>query len=216
MVNSYGQLLTRRHRASLNAEAQEFLGFMVAGGQRALALIRDLLALARVDSQARPMAPVALQEVLADTLRDLAHSIVKAGAVVTHDSLPSVTGDRQQLGQLLGNLVGNAIKFRSPGAPQVHVAASREAGCWRISVSDNGIGIAPKYFDRIFMMFQRLQQRPEQAGTGIGLAVCKRVVERHGGQIGVTSVPGQGASFHFTLPCTAAADDTAAPLHPSP
>lgn len=217
MVNSYGQLLTRRHRAGLNAEAQEFLGFMVDGGQRALALIRDLLSLARVDSQTKAMAPVSLQAVLADTLRDLNHSIQQAGVAVTQASLPIVTGDRVQLGQLLGNLISNAVKFRSPGAPQVHVAAKPEGGFWRITVSDNGIGIDPKYFDRIFMMFQRLHQRPEHAGTGIGLAVCKRVVERHGGHIGVDSVPGQGSTFHFTLPDTPVSTPGGlAPPSPSP
>lgn len=216
MVNSYGQLLTRRHKAQLDAEAQEFLGFMVDGGQRALALIRDLLSLATVDSQSKPMAPVSLQEVLAETLRDLHDKLQTAGVALTHGSLPSVTGDRLQLGQLLGNLISNAIKFRSPGAPQVHVDASREAGFWRISVSDNGIGIDPKYFDRIFMMFQRLHQRPEHAGTGIGLAVCKRVVERHGGHIGVDSVPGQGSTFHFTLPDAPVATPGGASPHTNP
>ena len=216
MVNSYGQLLTRRHKAQLDAEAQEFLGFMVEGGQRALALIRDLLSLARVDSQSKPMTPVSLQEVLAETLRDLHDKLHKAGVALTHSSLPSVTGDRLQLGQLLGNLISNAIKFRGPDAPQVHVDASREAGFWRITVSDNGIGIDPKYFDRIFRMFQRLHQRPEHAGTGIGLAVCKRVVERHGGHIGVDSVPGQGSTFHFTLPDAPVATPGWASPHSNP
>ena len=216
MVNSFGQLLTRRHRAKLDAEAQEFLAFMVDGGQRALALIRDLLSLARVDSQSKPMTAVALQGVLAETMRDLNDKIQQAGATVTHGSLPTVTGDRVQLGQLLGNLISNAIKFRGPDAPRVHVAASLGVGFWHITVSDNGIGIDPKYFDRIFLMFQRLNQRPEHNGTGIGLAVCKRVVERHGGHIGVTSAPGQGSTLHFTLPDMRATAPGWAPLHADP
>ena len=200
MVTSYGQLLVRRHKAQLDALAQEFLGFMVDGGQRAQALIADLLSLAQVGSQALPMTPVALDSVLADVLRQLEPRIRDAGATVTHDKLPSVAADARQIGQLLQNLIVNAIKFRGKLAPLIHVGAGREGEAWRISVSDNGIGIEPRFQTRIFEMFQRLHLRTDYEGTGIGLAICKKVVERHGGRIGVDSEPGRGSTFFFTLP----------------
>ena len=204
MVNMFGQLLMQRKAAQLDAEGLEFLSFMVDGGQRAHELVRDLLSLARLDSQAKPLEPVMLESVLGDTLDQLSDSLQKTGAVVTHDALPTVMGDRGQLGQLLTNLVGNAVKFCGEVAPVVHVGAVRERGLWRISVRDNGIGIEPRHFDRIFVIFQRLHLRSEHPGTGIGLSICKRVVERHGGRITVESTPGQGSIFSFTLPDTAA------------
>jgi light-regulated signal transduction histidine kinase (bacteriophytochrome) len=202
MVNSYGQLLLRRHGPGLLPEAQEFLHFMVDGGQRAQALIRDLLTLAQVDStnQAQRRPPVALDAVLADALYALRDRMRASGATVTHDPLPTVRADAAQMGQLLDNLLSNALKFRGPAAPVIHIGAERQGATWRISVSDNGIGVDPKYFDRIFVMFQRLHLRSEHEGTGIGLAICKKVVERHGGQIGLASQSGQGATFFFTLP----------------
>ncbi len=200
MVTSYGQLLVRRHKARLDAQAQEFLGFMVDGGQRAQALIADLLSLAHVGSQALPMTPVALDSVLADVLRQLEPRIRDAGATVTHDALPSVAADARQIGQLLQNLIVNVLKFRGKLAPLIHVGAGREGEAWRISVSDNGIGIEPRFQTRIFEMFQRLHLRTDYEGTGIGLAICKKVVERHGGRIGVDSEPGRGSTFFFTLP----------------
>ena len=200
MVSSYGELLTRRHLADLKPEAQEFVAYMVDGGQRAQALIRDLLSLARLDSQSMPWAPVSLQQTLSDVLRPLQLKIQQTGAQISHDPLPTVVGDSAQLGQLLANLVGNALKFCGQAAPQVHVAAVREGSGWRISVRDNGIGIEPRHFERIFQMFQRLHLRADYEGTGIGLAICRKVVERHGGQMGVASAPGQGSTFFFTLP----------------
>ena len=200
MVTSYGQLLVRRHQAALPPEAQEFLQFMVDGGQRAQALIRDLLSLARIDSQGRPRQTVSLQAVLDDALQQLRLPLQGSGATITHDALPTVTADLRQMGQLLVNLIGNALKFRGAAAPAIHLSATREPGAWRISVRDNGLGIEAKFFDRIFVMFQRLHLRSAHEGTGIGLAICKRVVERHGGRIGVESVPGQGCTFWFVLP----------------
>jgi PAS domain S-box-containing protein len=200
MVNSYGQLLIRRYGGQLDTEAQEFLNFMVDGGRRAQALIRALLTLAQLDTQAQPMQAVALDEVLDHVLVQLRQLIGSSGAAITRDALPTVTGDARQLGQLLSNLIVNAIKFRASAAPELHVGASRSKGCWYITVSDNGIGIAAQYFDRIFVIFQRLNLRSEHEGTGIGLAICQRVVERHGGKIGVASEPGRGSIFHFTLP----------------
>ncbi len=211
MVNMFGQLMVQRKAAQLDAEAQEFLGFMVDGGQRAHELVRDLLSLARLDSQAKPPEPVMLESVLGDTLDQLSDSLKKSGAVVTHDVLPTVMGDRSQLGQLLTNLVGNAVKFCGEAAPVVHVSAQRDRGFWRISVRDNGIGIEPRHFDRIFVIFQRLHLRSQHPGTGIGLSICKRVVERHGGRITVESTPGEGSTFSFTLPDTAAPQPMAIP-----
>ncbi|MFZ2650919.1 MAG: PAS domain-containing protein [Burkholderiaceae bacterium] len=200
MVTSYGQLLLRRHKAQLSPEAQEFLGFMVDGGQRAQALIADLLSLARVGSRALPTTPVALETVLADVLQQLRVRILDAGASVTHDALPSVAGDARQMGQLLQNLIVNAVKFRGGRAPLIHIGACREGQTWRISVSDNGIGIESRFHERIFELFQRLHLRTDYEGTGIGLAICRKVVERHGGTIGVDSEPGRGSTFFFTLP----------------
>lgn len=211
MVTSYGDLLLRRHRSGLPTEAQEFLDFMVDGGRRAQALIRDLLSLARIDSQAQPFEPVDLQALLAEVLRLLPLHELQPAAEVCHGPLPTVQGDARQIGQLLTNLLSNAIKFRGPEPLRVQIDAERiepgtssasadAQGAWRISVRDNGIGIEPRYFERIFVMFQRLHLRSEHEGTGIGLAICRRVVERHGGRIGVISSPGRGSTFHFTLP----------------
>ena len=213
MVTSYGQLLARRYQAALPAEAQEFLQFMVDGGQRAQALIRDLLSLARIDSLPRARQAVPLESVLTDALRQLRLRVQDAGATITHDALPTVQADLRQMGQLLTNLISNALKFRGASAPAIHLAATREAGAWRISVRDNGLGIEARFFDRIFVMFQRLHLRSAHEGTGIGLAICKRVVERHGGRIGVESTPGQGSTFWFVLPDAAGAPQADAPLH---
>jgi PAS domain S-box-containing protein len=200
MVTSYGQLLMRRHVADLKPEAQTFVQFMVDGGQRAQALIRDLLSLARLDSQAQSWQPLSLNDAVADVLKQLHLRVQETGATVTVDDLPTVTADARQMGQLLSNLLGNALKFHGEAPPQVHVFASREADAWRIGVRDNGIGIEPRHFGRIFQMFQRLHLRSAYEGTGIGLTVCKKVVERHGGRIEVESAPGAGATFYFTLP----------------
>lgn len=199
-VASYSQLLLRRHRAQLDAQGQEFVELIGEGARRAQALVSDLLALARVDSSAGPLQPVALSDVLADVRHQLGAALREDGVVLTHTALPEVMGDRAQLNQLLQNLIGNAVKFRRPGAGvTVHVAARPEAdGGWRISVTDNGIGIDPRFHDQIFTIFKRLH-RADFPGTGIGLAICKKVVERHGGHIGVESVPGQGSTFFFTI-----------------
>ena len=200
MVNSYGQLLLRRHAAALPDEAREFVGFMVDGGQRAQALVRDLLSLARLDSQAKPFIAVSLQAVLRSSLQLLREPIARSAAEISHAPLPSVHGDAGQLGQLLINLIGNALKFCGPRAPKIQIDVQRAGSSWQFAVRDQGIGIEPRFFDRIFVMFQRLHLRSEHAGTGIGLAICKRVVERHGGRIWVESAPGEGATFYFTLP----------------
>jgi chemotaxis family two-component system sensor kinase Cph1 len=157
---------------------------------------------------------VSLEATLAGVMRPLRLRVQETGAEVSHDPLPTVVADAAQLGQLMANLVGNALKFRGKAAPRVHVGAVREGSGWRISVRDNGIGIEPRYFDRIFQMFQRLHLRTEYEGTGIGLAICKKVVERHGGHMGVESTPGQGATFFFTLPDHAPGPQAAAAARP--
>jgi PAS domain S-box-containing protein len=200
MVTSYCQLLVRRHKAQLSAEAQEFLDFVLDGGQRAQALISDLLSLARLNSQARPMQAVALETVMADVLQQLRLLVTESGATVTHDPLPVVSADARQMGQLFQNLISNALKFRGAEAPAIHIGAGEDGGFWRISIADNGIGIERKFFERIFVIFQRLHLRTDYKGTGIGLAICKKVVERHGGGISVVSELGKGSTFFFTIP----------------
>ncbi|HEX8241851.1 MAG TPA: ATP-binding protein, partial [Longimicrobium sp.] len=200
MVSSYTQLLARRYRDKLDDDAVEFIGYAVDGVNRMQALIADLLAFSRVGSRGGAFEPVALDGVLERALANLQAAIEEAGTVVTADPLPTVAGDPVQLGQLFQNLVGNAVKFRGAEVPRVHVAAGRAGGEWRLSVRDNGIGIEPEYAERIFVIFQRLHGRAEYPGTGIGLSICKKIVERHGGRIWVEPSPGQGATFFFTLP----------------
>lgn len=200
MVSCFGQLLRSRHAEQLNAEARQWLDFVIEGGQRMQELINDLLDYSRVDGQARPFQAVPLERVLEHVQANLRSSIRDTGAEITHDELPVVVADKPQLIQLLQNLVANAIKFHETGPPRVHLSATRGDDCWQVSVRDQGIGIDPKYHERIFDFFKRLHGRDRFPGTGIGLAICRRVVERHGGRIWVESQPGQGSTFRFTLP----------------
>ena len=163
-------------------------------------LIDDLLAYSRVGTRGREFAPTDLSVVVEMVRANLRLSIEESGATITTDELPTVAGDRTQLVQLLQNLLGNAIKFRGEESPEVHVGAERKDEAWRISVRDNGIGLDPRHADKVFVIFQRLHGRSSYEGTGIGLAVCKRIVERHGGEMWVESVPGEGSTFYFTLP----------------
>lgn len=200
MVSNYTQLLARRYRGKLDDDADEFIGYAVEGATRMQMLINGLLSLSRVQTGGQEFAPTDTEDVLARAVASLQGSIVESGAEVTHDPLPQVTGDGVQLGQLLQNLIGNAIKFRNEAvAPRIHISAERDGAQWRFSVQDNGIGIDPAYRDRIFVTFQRLHGREQYPGTGIGLAVCKKVVERHGGRIWMESQPGKGSAFCFTL-----------------
>jgi light-regulated signal transduction histidine kinase (bacteriophytochrome) len=201
-VASYAQLLERRHKESLDGDAHEFIEFMVDGTKRMQELIDDLLVYARVDTRGKPSAPTDCEAVLAQTLNNLTKAVEESGATVTHAPLPTVMGDPSQLAQLFQNLVGNAIKFRRGGPPRVHVSAKEHGRGWVFTIQDNGIGIPEKDAERIFAMFQRLHGRQEYGGTGIGLAVCKKIVERHGGRIWVESQTGKGSTFCFTLPTT--------------
>lgn len=200
MVSSYTQLLARRYKEKLDPDADEFIAYIVDGCGQMQALINDLLAFSRVGSQGRPPAPTEAQAGLQRALANLQVAIRESGATVTSDPLPRVMADSLQLVQLFQNLVSNAIKFRREEAPRVHIAARLEGQTWIFSVIDNGIGIDPEYLERIFVIFQRLHPKDQYPGTGIGLAICKRIVERHGGRIWVESQPGKGSTFHFTLP----------------
>jgi two-component system, sensor histidine kinase and response regulator len=199
MVASYLQLISRRYGDRLDADGHEFIGYAVDGAKRMQAMISDLLVLSRVSTKARPFAPTDCARIIATVRMQLQVAMAESGATITEDPLPTVNGDATQLLQLFQNLVANAIKFRGEPAPQVHVSAQATEEGWCFSVRDNGIGIAPEYFDRIFLLFQRLHGRNEYPGTGIGLALCKRIVERHGGRIWVESAEGAGSTFRFTL-----------------
>jgi len=200
MVTSYVQLLARRYKGKLDSDADEFIVFAMDGAIRMWRLINDLLAYSRVSTESRELESTDCEAVLNESLDNLKVAIEENGAVVTHDSLPTVMADNPQLVQLFQNLIGNAIKFRGSEPPHVHLSASRNGDRWTFSVRDNGIGIAPEYARRIFILFQRLHSREKYAGTGIGLAICQKIVERHGGDIWVESELGRGATFYFTLP----------------
>jgi PAS domain S-box-containing protein len=200
MVTSYVQLLSQRYRDKLDSDAGEFIGFAVDGATRMWKLINDLLTYSRVGTRGKELESTDCEAVLNQSLNNLKVAIEEKGAVVTHDPLPKVMADNLQMGQLFQNLIGNAIKFRGNEPPRIHVSASRKGNVWTFSVRDNGIGIAPEYAERIFIIFQRLHGRNEYDGTGIGLAICKRIVERHGGRIWAESEVGKGATFYFTLP----------------
>ena len=200
MVSSYMQLLSRRYAGKLDSDADDFIGFAVDGARRMQVLIQDLLVYSRVGTRGKPFEPTNCEDVLEQVLSNMEVAINESGAVVTHDPLPTVAADASQLAQIFQNLIGNAIKFQGEETPRVHVSAERKAGEWLFSVADNGIGIDPKFFERIFVIFQRLHGRGEYSGTGIGLAISRKIVERHGGRMWVESEPGKGSTFYFTIP----------------
>jgi PAS domain S-box-containing protein len=200
MVTSYTQLLEQRYKGKLDADADEFIKYAVDGANRMRRLIDDLLSYSRVNSRGNPFRPTESELALDVALKNLQISIEENGAVVTHDQLPEVMADEGQLVQLLQNLIGNAIKFHAKEPPCVHVSAKHlQEKEYLFSVQDNGIGIDPQYFDRLFKIFQRLHTKEEYPGTGIGLALCKRIVERHSGRIWLESQPGKGTTIYFTL-----------------
>ena len=201
MVSSYTQLLAKRYKGRLDSYADEFIAFAVDGCNRMQGLIQDLLAYSRAGTSERELRKVPSENALRKALTNLRIMIKQSGAVVTHDALPTVRADETQLTQVFQNLVGNAIKYRRAEDPRVHVSAARNGGNeWTFSVGDNGLGIDPQYFERIFVLFQRLHGRDEFEGTGIGLAICKKIVERQGGRIWVESQPEKGSTFYFALP----------------
>jgi PAS domain S-box-containing protein len=203
MVSSYTQLLAKRYKGRLDSDADEFIAYAVDGCNRMQGLIQDLLTYSRAGTNGKALHEISSEDALRVALTNLRPTIEQSGAVVTHDSLPAVTTDAPQLTQVFQNLVGNAIKYRGHEVPQVHVSATNNGGDeWIFSVRDNGLGIDPQYFERIFIIFQRLHGREEFEGTGIGLAICKKILERLGGRIWVESRPEKGSTFYFALPDT--------------
>ena len=200
MVVGYVQLLEKRLAGSLDADCREFMAYAVDGAMRMQDLIDDILAYSRVTTKAQPLAKVDSAAALQEALDRLAVRIGESGAEIEVQALPSVMADRSQLVQLFQNLISNSIKFCKHRAPRVRVQAAHGAGHWRFSVTDNGIGIAPEYRAQLFVIFKRLHTRREYPGTGIGLAICKRIIEHHGGEIGIDAAPEGGSVFWFTLP----------------
>lgn len=200
MVSSYTQLLAQRYEDQLDDKAKKFMDYAVDGAVRMQRLINDLLAYSRVSTQGKTLETIDSHLALGEALRNLAAAIEENQVIVTNDDLPAVRADATQLSQLFQNLVGNAIKFRGANVPRIHISACDLGREWHFSVKDNGIGIEAKYAEKVFAIFQRLHTRQEYPGTGIGLAICKRIVERHGGRIWFESELGNGATFNFTMP----------------
>ena len=206
MVASYTRLLATNYQGRLDSNADEFIAFVIDGCDRMQQMIRDLLIYSRAGSERPALANISSEDTLREALVNLRAAVQESGAVVTHDLLPEIMMDRGQLTQVFQNLIGNAIKYHNSGIPRVHVSAlAQEGGQWTFSVRDNGLGIDSKEFDRIFVLFQRLHAREEYTGTGIGLAICKKVLEHLGGKIWVESTVGEGSTFHFAVPNTAGA-----------
>ncbi|HZX30918.1 MAG TPA: ATP-binding protein [Rhodocyclaceae bacterium] len=203
-ISVFTQLLQRNFKGELGEEAEQWMGMVTDGTTRMQALIDDLLAYSRLDSLARPFEPTDCRRVFDEARSNLMARIQETGAEVTCGELPTVWADRVQLAQVLQNLIENGIKYNTTTPPKVRVGAEQRDGEWVISVADNGIGIAPKYHQRVFEIFRRLHTQQEYPGTGIGLAICQRIVERHGGRIWVESRDGTGSTFYFTLPATEA------------
>jgi PAS domain S-box-containing protein len=200
MVASFTELLQDRYRDQLDDRAHKYIGYAVEGAKRMQSLVRDLLAYSRVSAAEKVLKPVDSGAVVAAVIERLSPLIRESGAAVRAHQLPIVMSDELELGQVFQNLISNAVKFRADRAPRIEIMAESEDGMWRLSVSDNGIGIDAKFGERIFQMFQRLHERGKYEGSGIGLAIAKKIVERHGGRIWFVSSVGQGTTFHFTLP----------------
>ena len=201
MVASYIQLLQRRYKGSISAEADEFINYSVDGVVRMKTLINDLLAYSRVNTKDAPLEDVDVNKIVAQNLKNLAASIHETGAQINYEELPTVRANTLQINQLFQNLISNAIKFRKPDVnPVVNITAKHAGDEWLFTVSDNGIGIDKEFSDKIFIIFQRLHNSSEYPGTGIGLAICKKIVEKLGGHLWVESEPGKGSTFTFTIP----------------
>jgi light-regulated signal transduction histidine kinase (bacteriophytochrome) len=199
-VGGYVKLLEHRFPDRLDAKARAYIAGAFDGATRMERLIGDLLAFSRVATRGDAFQPADLEDALGQALRNLEAGIDSARATVVHDRLPTLSVDAGQIRQLFQNLIGNALKFHGEQPPKIHIGAQRQDGRWVFSVHDNGIGIEPQYYEKIFQVFQRLHTRKDYPGTGIGLAICKKIVERHGGTIWVESQPGQGSTFYFSIP----------------
>jgi len=200
MIKSYMELLKKRYGSKLDSDANDFIDFAVDGAERMQKLIEDLLAYSRVDRKGKPFKLVDCNKILEKALKNLELAIKETNAIVRNSKLPEVMGDETQLLQLFQNLISNAIKFRDTRKPEIKITAEKKENEWVFCFEDNGIGIQPENFNRIFMIFQRLHTAKEYPGTGIGLAICKKIVERHGGIMWVESEPGKGSRFYFTIP----------------
>lgn len=200
MVASFTQLLAKRYQGKLDADADEFISFAVDGANRMQRLINDLLAYSRLTTRMSPFGQVDCEKVLDSVITSLALAIDESGASITRDPLPTITGDPSQVGQVFQNLMTNAMKFASKEPSKIHISAELKESDWVFSVRDNGIGIDSDHHERIFVIFQRLKDKEGTSGTGIGLAICKKIVENHGGRIWVESRPGEGSTFFFTIP----------------
>jgi len=199
MVSSYTQLLAERYKDKLDDKANLFIHYAVDGAVRMQLLINDLLAFSRIGTKGKPLVTVDAHAVLGEVIQNLKMTIKETKAIITNDNLPEVRADSSQLAQLFQNLIGNALKFRGEVYPLIHIAATDEGTEWLFSVRDNGIGIDPQFADKVFVIFQRLHTKEEYPGSGIGLAICKKIVDRHGGRIWFESESGKGATFYFTL-----------------
>jgi len=199
MISSFLQLLEQKETGRLDLESREYIGYARNGSHRLQNLINDLLAFSRLESRGKPLRPTNLREALNEALKNLHQMIEESGATVTSGDLPTLPADHGQMVQLFQNLISNAIKFRGKDPPRIQVHATPDGDSWTFAVRDNGIGIEERYFPKIFQIFQRLHARGQYPGTGIGLALCQRIVSRHGGKIWVESIPGSGSIFHFTL-----------------
>ncbi|HEX4320072.1 MAG TPA: CHASE3 domain-containing protein [Acidobacteriaceae bacterium] len=201
MISSYVQLLSRRYKGRLDGDADEFIAFALDGAARMTRLIQDLLAYSRAGGQKNPLRQSPCQQALDTALANLAGSLEENGALVTHDPLPSLLTDHSQLSRIFQNLIGNSLKYRSPAPPRIHISSAHGGDeNWIFSIEDNGIGIEPQYFERIFMLFQRLHTHEEVSGSGIGLSICQKILGRMGGRIWLESTPGKGSIFYFSLP----------------
>lgn len=200
MVASYTQLLAKRYKGKLDSDADDFINYAVDGANRMQMLINDLLDYSRVGTKGKEFVMTEFDVILEKILRDFKKAVEESGAKVTIDPLPSLMVDGGQIGQLFQNLISNAIKFRGDAPPQIHISSEKNEDKWIFSVSDNGIGIDPEYSSRIFEIFQRLHSKEEYPGSGIGLAICKKIVERHGGNIRIESEPAKGTTFYFSIP----------------
>jgi light-regulated signal transduction histidine kinase (bacteriophytochrome) len=194
------KLLAKRYKGKLDEKADEFIEYAIEGTKRMEFLIKDLLDYSQVGTKGKNFEPADCSSALNKAVFNLQAAIQENDAIVTHDNLPTVMADSSQLIRLFQNLIGNAIKFHGKEAPKIHISAEPEDGGWVFSLKDNGIGIDPKFSDEIFDSFRRLHSKQEYPGTGIGLATCKKIVERHGGRIWVESEPGRGSTFYFTIP----------------
>ena len=209
MVATYTQLLAERYRGQLDDNADKYIHYAVDGALRMQALVQDLLTFSRVGRQGIAPQSTDCNAVVETAVKNLQAAVQESGAQVTHDDLPAVMADGSQLLQVFQNLIGNALKFRGPQTPAIHVSASKTRREWVFSVSDNGIGIAPEHAESIFVIFKRLHTRAEYPGSGIGLSICKKIVERQGGRIWVESQSGHGATFKFTFPATRPGEEDA-------